>query len=164
MRESSLGRIDTYLVHIDPQSIDVRTIDAIKELNELLVPVLLRVRVEPIREVARSRPNDSLVVSAVILLHEDVIAQTLIERWIGLFVVHRRVNHDNVVLVSGMNRVNKILDKIGGKPFRVQGEDSSTVHVVDCLCLSFCRVIKYFTPRLDLLSVHMTSKGIFASE
>jgi len=40
-RELSLVKINTYLVHIDPESVDIRTVDSIKEVNELLVPVLL---------------------------------------------------------------------------------------------------------------------------
>jgi hypothetical protein len=50
------------LVHIDPESIDVRTMLAVEEVLEEFIPVLLRVRVEPIGEDTGSSPDNSSVV------------------------------------------------------------------------------------------------------
>jgi hypothetical protein len=50
-RQLNHGEIATHLIHIDPESIDIRAVDTIKEVKELLVPVLLGIWVEPIWEV-----------------------------------------------------------------------------------------------------------------
>lgn len=137
------ARTAAYLVHIDPKSINVRTVDAIEEVNKLLIPVLLRVWVEPVREVTRSGPNNALIVAAVVFLHKDIVAETLVKRWVWLLVVNSRVDHDDIVLVSGMDSVNEILDKISRKSLGIEGEDSSAVHVVDCRQISICSPLRY---------------------
>jgi hypothetical protein len=134
------ARTAAYLVHIDPKSIDVRTVDAIEEVNKLLIPVLLRVWVKPVWEVTRSGPNNALIVATVIFLHKDIVAKTLVKRWVWFLVVYSRVNHDNIVLVSGVDSVHKIFDKISREPLRVEGEDSSAVHIVDCKQISIRQV------------------------
>ena len=138
------ARAAAYLVHIDPKSIDVRTVDAIEEVNKLLIPVLLRIWVKPVWEVTRSGPNNALIVAAVIFLHKDIVAKTLVKRRVWLLVVYSRVNHDDIVLVSGVDSVNEILDKISREPLRVEGEDSSAVHVVNCRQISILQVNKVF--------------------
>ena len=40
----------TYLVHIDPESVDVNASVGIEEREELVVPVFLNIGVEPVRE------------------------------------------------------------------------------------------------------------------
>jgi hypothetical protein len=61
---------------------------------------------------------------------EDVIIQTLVGRRVVL-VGHSRVNHDDVVLVISMEVVNKFAHHGQGESLRVDGEDSSKVHVID---------------------------------
>jgi hypothetical protein len=49
------------LVHVDPQRVTVRTISSIEERQELLCPILLRFRVEPVREITRTKPDETLI-------------------------------------------------------------------------------------------------------
>ena len=76
-------------------------------------------------------PHDTFVVRSIGLLHEDIVTKTLIQSWVRLGVIHGRIYHDYVVLVSGVNGINEILDEIGREPLRVKSEDASTIHVVN---------------------------------
>ena len=119
------------LVHVDPQRINVRAVDAVEEVEELLRPVFLSVRVEPVREVTGTGPNDTLVMSAVQFLHERIVLQTGVERRVWLAVVDSRINHDNVMLISRVKSVHKVFDQLWWEPFGIKREDAPTVHVVD---------------------------------
>jgi hypothetical protein len=121
----------TYLIHIDPKSVNVRTVDTIEKVHELLIPILLRVLLEPVREVRRTGPHYSLVVGTVCLFQESVVTETFVERRVGFRVVDCGVYHNNVVLISGVYGVHEVFHQMGWEPLRVESEDSAAVHVVD---------------------------------
>jgi hypothetical protein len=90
----------SWLVHVDPETIDIRTVLAVEEVDEELIPVLLGLGVKPIREDTRSSPDNAAVVCTIGLLDESVILATRVKSGIGLHVVDSRVNHDDVLLAT----------------------------------------------------------------
>ncbi len=119
------------LVHVDPQGVDIRAVLAVEEVQELLCPVLLRRRVEPVREVTGPGPDYALVDGALVVSHEGVVLETRFKSRVGFLVEHSRVDHDDVVLVSGVDGVHQVFIQISWVPLRIDGEDAAAVHVVD---------------------------------
>ncbi|KAI7052603.1 hypothetical protein KC366_g22 [Hortaea werneckii] len=117
-------------IHVDPERINVDTSVCVEERSELAVPVILRARVEPIWEDCNARPDNTLIQSSIITLEENVLLYTF-EVSVIVVVSDSWVHHDNVVLLSLMQRRNQLLHHVQRVPVRIQGEDTAKVHVVD---------------------------------
>jgi hypothetical protein len=97
------------LVHVVPQSIDVNTRLRVEELQELPIPVLLCVWVEPIGEDSWARPHGAFVERAVRPLLENLEFSTVVVT-IVITSPDSRVDHDDVMLLVGMEVIDELTD------------------------------------------------------
>lgn len=61
-----------WLIHIDPQSINVYTSLCIKKAGKLVIPVTLGIRVKPIGKRSHTGPDSTLVDTSVGLFEKDI--------------------------------------------------------------------------------------------
>jgi hypothetical protein len=97
------------LIHIVPQSIDVNTSLRIEELQELRIPVLLRIGVKPIGEDSWARPHSTFVERAVRPLLEDLKLSAVVVT-IVVTSPDSRVDHNDVMLLMSMEVVDELTD------------------------------------------------------
>lgn len=150
------------LVHIDPQSIDVGSINAVEEIKEHLIPVGACVGMEPVREDCWSRPNNAVVETAIVLLQERVVVDATIESSVWTSRPDRRVNHDDIVLISRVDSVDEVGDQVRRETLWIQREDSSELHVIDVSPHSLERDICCAVVRNDFSDLIDVSISVFA--
>ena len=117
-------------VHVDPEGIDVNTRVPVEEFEELAVPVVADVGSKPVGEGRDTGPDDTLVHGSVLAVQEDLILDALLEGRIGV-IGDGGINHDDVVLVVLVERVDKLAHGGEGETLGVKREGHSAVHVVD---------------------------------
>jgi len=148
---------------MNSQSINVHSSVGIEECQELIVPILLSTSLEPVREDGNSWPDNALVQRVIAVLQERVDA--LVEGSIVLIRLVRNggVDHNDVVLIIAVERIDELTHKFKRKACRIKREDPALVHVINCNIVSSC-LCDYIRYGCRSLSVHMVSRGIFACE
>jgi hypothetical protein len=123
-------------VHIDPKSIDINASVGVKEREELIVPVFLNVRVEPVREGCNSGPDHTTEISSVLLNKQALVTRSrkcIVGQIVVLLLLkcYRRINHNDVMLVVVVQIVNNIAHPRKWKSVGIQGHYIALVHVID---------------------------------
>jgi hypothetical protein len=127
------------LIHIIPEPIDINTRPWIKEAQKLLIPVPLGIRVEPIRENSRTRPDRAFKERAISTLLVDVELGTVVITVIAA-APDGGIDHHYVVLLVGVEMLDELLDQVQRIAFRVEGEETAELHVVDVCPHSLLRL------------------------
>jgi hypothetical protein len=118
------------LVHVVPETIDVNTSRRVEERSELLVPVLLCVGMEPVREYRGTWPDSTLKERAVGTLLKHVKRSSVVVA-VVVTTPDGGVDHHNVVLLVSVDVINELADKVKRVTLRIQGEQAAELHVVN---------------------------------
>lgn len=118
------------LIHVDPERINVQTRALVKEDLELVGPVRLRVLGEPVREDGDAGPDDAEPEGAVGAQEEGILLDATLQ-WRVVLVRNCRVDHDNVVLVVGVEVRDDSAHLVELEALRIKREDATAVHVVN---------------------------------
>lgn len=117
-------------VHVNPEGVDVDSRVLVEEMLEFACPVGVGGLGEPIGEDGDAGPDNADPDGAVGAEEEGVLFDSAVQRGVVL-VGHSRVNHDDVVLVVGVQVGDEGAHLVDGVALWVEGEDAATVHVVD---------------------------------
>lgn len=118
------------LVHVDPEGVNVDASVLVEEVLELAGPVGVGGLGKPVGEDGDAGPDDAKPDGAVGAQEEGVLFDSAVQRGVVL-VGHGRVNHDDVVLVVGVQVGDEGAHLVERVALRVEGEDAATVHVVN---------------------------------
>ena len=149
------------LVHVVPKTIDVNTSCRVEERSELLVPVLLCVGVEPVREYRRTWPDSTLKERAVGTLLKHVERSSIVVA-IVVTTPDGGVDHHDVVLLVSVDVINELADKIKRVTLWIQGEQAAELHVVNIRPHGLNDVSENMKWRFG--NSELTSRGMSAAE
>ena len=149
------------LVHVVPQAIDVNTCRGIEKRRELLIPVLLGVGVEPVREDSWTWPNSTFEERAVLALLEYIKRNSIVVA-VVVTAPNSGVDHHDVMLLVGMNIINELANKIKRVSLWIQSEQTAELHVVNIRPHGLDKISDEES-KLSR-SAQLTSRGILAAE
>jgi hypothetical protein len=119
-----------WFVHIIPKTVNVHTSIGVEEVQELAIPVLLRVGMKPVGKHSWTRPHSTLVEGAIgSLLPHFHLGTVFVD--IITTTPYSRVNHDNVMLLMLVKVVDQLADHFERVALWVQREEAPELHVVD---------------------------------